>query len=844
MHFSFTRIAGKSAYYVRIFDRWGHQLGFKIRDKHADFANDPPGAIEHTVERFINQLYAAPISSTNSIVPVYLTFAPFGLNYSTLWSCHLIGQALLATSKIPYTEIQLLFWTNPPRPSSRSEWPCQSYETLAANKQRSERSQHTRARNKKAKASQVHSDAESVGFGFASAALETNDNGRDPSRTPTPIATANEPEAQSTRSNLQEKLTRKFNHVLENSGTQTLMEVDDAISADPAYASQPEEQGLEARFLSPVLVGAGGGFHLDHPTHHWPGNGRTYRGSKGGPRTIARPDSPVPTESTQLDDHSDPPHIQPFSTSEQDAPSLPIDPTHGLGSPIFVARTGLFLGYPDDQGSHRSASPVSPDKNPVLSQPLSAGSLTPSLTRELLSDGSSRRHRPLRHEGSDTHISTSSKSLGGPIPTPPLTANREEEQLRSAPNLATSTPAQSRSKRPLKTPATPLPPRKRPAMTFGSTNAGKTWTTRLNITEINSQRVLAREVSRHQTAPSQTRRKGKSATRARTDTPAPTTRPQRTGNDNLDLLDGSDEGDFVADLATKGVAVENRGCRKPTVQDLSGHERAFYRDTLEMTWAFSMGEGNFQTRAVFATWVSACYSKLVELKLPDLDTTAMAMSDDLMTVILNNLCNARYQDYTRLCEPVRSYYQLKNPSTLEERQDMKDKVGEVYPGYFHYGDMDELVDPYEGEILFVGLRSIFFWGPTAIGAKYPALFRSGGDDSKDLKEERKHLAVLAYVATMIQFCLGEWSKGYFKKGTLNATMQQSVWVCHFDGLKNVNLVARKRLIKTYNEWVQKAYDASQAQTKFSKKHYVQAVVRQKDVRPDTPSRSPSPLDNH
>ena len=64
---------------------------------------------------------------------------------------------------------------------------------------------------------------------------------------PTPIATAGEPEAQDTRGNLQEKLTQKFNQVLKNLGTQTLMAVNDAISKDPAYASQPKEQDPEVR---------------------------------------------------------------------------------------------------------------------------------------------------------------------------------------------------------------------------------------------------------------------------------------------------------------------------------------------------------------------------------------------------------------------------------------------------------------------------------------------------------------------------------------------------------------------------------------------------------------------
>ncbi|KDN44019.1 hypothetical protein RSAG8_05751, partial [Rhizoctonia solani AG-8 WAC10335] len=614
------------------------------------------------------------------------------------------------------------------------------------------------------------------------------------------------------------------------------MEVDDAISTDPAYASQSEEQDSETRFLSPVVVGAGGGFHLNHPAHR-PGNSRTYRGSKAGPRTIAACSSPVPTEATQPEDPLDVPHIQPFPTSERQAPLPPHNTVHDLESPFSAAPrgSGPFLGYPDAQ---RSASPISPENNLAPSQPPSIHSPTPSLTREFLSDGSSRRHRPLHRDDSAMRMSASSKSLGDPIPTPPAASNHlsqstEQHTARFKGHAQNNTPTQSQAKRPLEVPVTPPPAPKRQAMTFGPTSGGKVYTSRLNITQINSQRVSSREVSRRRTISSQTRRKGKSISHARTQTPSCTQPPasithsQRTGDDNLDLLEDLDEAQLVVDSAKQGVLVENLGYHKPTAQDLSGHERGLWKETLDLTWAFSMGEGNFQTRAVYASWVRACYSKVLELKLSNLDTATMTMSDNMMTV------------------PVRNHYELKKPSTPDERQDNKDKVSELCPRYFHYREtnVNDPTDPYEGKILYTALESTFFAGPNAIGAKYPALFRRSEDNPKD---ERKHLAVLAYLATMVQFCLEEWTKGFFKKGTLNATTQHSVWLCHYDGLKNVSLIARKRLIKTYNEWVEKAYDVSQAQTKFSKKPCVQAVVRQKDVRPDTPSpsRSPSPLDDH
>ncbi|KEP45394.1 hypothetical protein V565_279080, partial [Rhizoctonia solani 123E] len=572
-------------------------------------------------------------------------------------------------------------------------------------------------------------------------------SGQDPSRSPTPITTAEEPEAQTTQGDLQARLQQKFNHVLENSGTQTLMEVDDAISADPTYTSQSEEQDPETRFLSPVVVGTGGGFHLDHPAHR-PGNGWTYRGSKGGPRTIAA-NSPVPTESTQPEDPLNDPYIP--------------------------------LGYPDEQGS---ASPVPPDNNLVPSQLRYARSPTPSLTRELLSDGSSHRNRLLHHEDEDsaTHISTSSKSMGDPIPTPPLASNRlsrptEPPSTRPKGSTQNNTPTQSQAKRLLETPATPLPARKRQAMAFGPATGGKAYTTRLNITEINSQHVSSREISRRRTSSSQTQRKGKSIPCTRTQTPSgtETSTPNATGNNYLDLLEDFDEAQFVVNSAKQGVLV--------------------------MVWALSMGEGNFQTRAVYAVWVSTCYSKVLELKLPSLDTTAMTMSDDMRTVILNYMSNMRYQDYNRVCEPIRNHFRLKNPSTPKERQEIKDIISELYPYYFHYRETNDPVDPYEGHVLFIALECMFYWGPNSIGAKYPALFRRSEDDPKD---ECKHLAVLAYLATMVQFCLEEWTEGYFKKGTLNVTTQHSVWLCHYDGLKNVSLIARKRLINMYNEWVNNA----------------------------------------
>ncbi|KDN34633.1 hypothetical protein RSAG8_12295, partial [Rhizoctonia solani AG-8 WAC10335] len=615
------------------------------------------------------------------------------------------------------------------------------YDTkLAADKQRAARAKRTRNRKKKRRFSRPRSDAESATHEYPTFASEADNDGRDSSMSPARIATADEPEAQPTRTDIQERLTRRFKEMVQNSGTQTLIEVDG------------------------------------------PGNSKTYRQPGGGRRTSSTPrldhaesNSPSqrrsPNPEASLDDRQY--WISPFSTSREGASMPPPRLAHPTDAP--------FLGYPDDQASRRShTSPTPADNHPANSQ-----------------QSHSRLSQQYRSSTPEP------RTLG-------LTPSEPEERTRS------TTPAQPRGKRPLEISDASLPARKRIATSARSTGGGHAYKGRLNIVDIDSERVstnhtTSRQVSRRRTARRKTPgRSGSTTGTSGRVSPA----SQQTGH-SLELLeDFEEEGEPVVDAARKGVLLEP-GYRKPTTHDLLPWQLAVWKYVRDLVWALSMGQGNFQTRVVFGSWADACFAHIRELKLPDLPPTTI-MSEDMRTVILNNLCNARYQDLLRLREPVRGFFRFKNPITPGERRRNKDKVRKVYPKFFHYKDIDNHVDPYEGGILTLAL------------------------ESERPPKRRAQLAVLAYLATMVQFCLGEWTEGYFAKDKLNATKQYSVWLCHFDGLKNVSLVARERLIETYNQWVRDAYDASQAQTYFSDKSYVQDVVRPQDVRPDTPAGTPGP----
>ncbi|KAJ1306454.1 hypothetical protein OPQ81_007457 [Rhizoctonia solani] len=313
-----------------------------------------------------------------------------------------------------------------------------------------------------------------------------------------------------------------------------------------------------------------------------------------------------------------------------------------------------------------------------------------------------------------------------------------------------------------------------------SAPGGKVHTGCLNMVEINSEWISAsgnhsQEVS-CQTASSQ--QKGKSTACAHA------THSQGSGN-NLTLLDGPHAGQPVVESAVKEVQTETPDSHKPTTMDLQGFKGAIWKDIIEVTWAFSMGKG--------------ISNHALHMTLGAMDTTIM--SDNLKAIILNYLPNSWYQDYLQVHNHVQNYYKLKNPTSANECKATKTKVHKIYLKYFHYCCYeDKKVDPYEGEIMFIALKAMFFFRPKAIGPKYLGLF----ERSEELKDKLKYLAMLAYVATMVQFCLSKWSDGLFNKGTLNATIQHSMWICHFDGLKSVHLLAHDQFTRTYDEWVEDA----------------------------------------
>lgn len=139
----------------------------------------------------------------------------------------------------------------------------------AASIQRSTRSKNTRARNRaKLSSGRPHGEPEMEdhstylrhNFSFDQLVDDSFKRTDQPaSKSPTPIFVTDELESQPTRAQAAEFLNRKFQKIVQDSGTQTLLDIGHAISNDPAYATQLEEQDTQVSAnivsLDPTLHG-------------------------------------------------------------------------------------------------------------------------------------------------------------------------------------------------------------------------------------------------------------------------------------------------------------------------------------------------------------------------------------------------------------------------------------------------------------------------------------------------------------------------------------------------------------------------------------------------------------
>ncbi|KAG9092813.1 hypothetical protein FRC06_011781 [Ceratobasidium sp. 370] len=124
------------------------------------------------------------------------------------------------------------------------------------------------------------------------------------------------------------------------------------------------------------------------------------------------------------------------------------------------------------------------------------------------------------------------------------------------------------------------------------------------------------------------------------------------------------------------------------------------------------------------------------------------------------------------------------------------------------------------------IAAAFFYGPNAIGVLFP-------DYSEDMP-----LTIVTFILAIMQFCIEEWSDGYFASRDLGTANMLDKYEAHLAGLKDLRKVAPRRLERLQEGWFEYATEYSGAW--FAHEKSGKDGVPREELCPDTPLPSPPP----
>ncbi|KAG9080813.1 hypothetical protein FRC06_006132 [Ceratobasidium sp. 370] len=127
---------------------------------------------------------------------------------------------------------------------------------------------------------------------------------------------------------------------------------------------------------------------------------------------------------------------------------------------------------------------------------------------------------------------------------------------------------------------------------------------------------------------------------------------------------------------------------------------------------------------------------------------------------------------------------------------------------------------YEGDLLTHAIAATMFYSPTAVSVVYREFFNP------------MPLTTVAFVLSIIQFCLEEWETRNFQPHDLNMTNLLNKYVAHLRGLKEASAAAKSCMARLRQHWFDFGYKYLGA-VAVNQPIY-QPITRRHDVRPDTP----------
>ncbi|KAG8721716.1 hypothetical protein FRC08_010852 [Ceratobasidium sp. 394] len=268
-----------------------------------------------------------------------------------------------------------------------------------------------------------------------------------------------------------------------------------------------------------------------------------------------------------------------------------------------------------------------------------------------------------------------------------------------------------------------------------------------------------------------------------------------------------------------------QGKQPPLARDFSGIRRQILTLAKIHLFAFALSEGIYQTRATFMMWAALVHEATWRMELPDVPYVAATTEE--LEVMVNYLATLRGKVKERIRPIVSSSRGFNHcVATQQDIQDNLDLFHEVYPNSFHCTSTRPRRGHYEHIDVARCIAASFFYGPNAVGVLFPDYF------------EDMPLTIVAFILAIMQFCIEEWSNGYFTSHDLGAANMLDKYEAHLAGLKELRKIAPKRLQRMQDGWFEYASEYSGAC--FIREKCDQECTPREELRPDTPPPPPPP----
>ncbi|QRV96408.1 Formin-like protein 20 [Ceratobasidium sp. AG-Ba] len=239
---------------------------------------------------------------------------------------------------------------------------------------------------------------------------------------------------------------------------------------------------------------------------------------------------------------------------------------------------------------------------------------------------------------------------------------------------------------------------------------------------------------------------------------------------------------------------------KPRTNHLKGRARHVIIIAKLLLWIYILVFGPFLARETYLLWAPLVYEIAWYHVFPKLPYTVPP--NIAFPIMVDNLaslkCNAKLA-----CRPIVEFiFKLRNPPLNYEDLDWNLNIMRwIYPLRFHCTDPRRRRGHYQSIIIPRVLSAILFSGENSVGILFHEFF------------DPLPIPLIAFILSIIQFCLSEWTTGRYKPRDLKLTGPDGLlrmYGNHVQNLKNYQRVAGPEFDNLRQEWVNYAVTYSGA----------------------------------